>query len=98
MQPIRETSEKKRVATKDRRVVVTGMGMVSPLGHDADTFYDNLLEGRSGIREIQGFDCKDFPTVNIRTLMLLWYGARLLTKHWVPRHFAAVAPFLVSNK
>ncbi|CAM6096826.1 unnamed protein product [Calypogeia fissa] len=62
VQPVRETTEKKKVATKDRRVVVTGMGMVTPLGHDADTFYDNLLEGRSGVSEIQGFDCADFPT------------------------------------
>jgi len=29
----------------NRRVVVTGLGVVSPLGHDADEFYDNLLEG-----------------------------------------------------
>lgn len=28
------------------RVVVTGMGVVSPLGHDVEEFYDNLLEGR----------------------------------------------------
>ena len=29
---------------KPRRVVVTGMGVVSTLGHDADEFYDNLLQ------------------------------------------------------
>lgn len=63
VQPIRETSEKKKLATKPRRVVVTGMGVVSPLGHDPDSYYENLLAGRSGISEIEGFDCKDFPTV-----------------------------------
>lgn len=68
VQPVRESVEKKKVATKDRRVVVTGMGMVTPLGHDTETFYDNLLEGRSGVSEIQGFDCTDFPTVRIQTL------------------------------
>ncbi|BBN13315.1 3-oxoacyl-[acyl-carrier-protein] synthase II [Marchantia polymorpha subsp. ruderalis] len=62
VQPIRETSEKKKLATKPRRVVVTGMGVVSPLGHDPDSYYENLLAGRSGISEIEGFDCKDFPT------------------------------------
>ncbi|XP_077252995.1 3-oxoacyl-[acyl-carrier-protein] synthase II, chloroplastic-like isoform X5 [Tasmannia lanceolata] len=33
---------------KQRRVVVTGMGVVTSLGHDPDSFYDNLLEGKSG--------------------------------------------------
>nr|GLL35083.1 3-oxoacyl-[acyl-carrier-protein] synthase II [Ipomoea trifida] len=45
-----------------RRVVVTGVGVVSPIGHDADLFYNNLLEGVSGISEIEGFDCSKFPT------------------------------------
>ncbi len=65
MQPVRGTPEKKTTATKQRRVVVTGMGVVSCLGHDPQTFYDNLLEGKSGITEIEGFDCKDFPTVSL---------------------------------
>ncbi|EFJ33063.1 hypothetical protein SELMODRAFT_230708 [Selaginella moellendorffii] len=38
------------------------MGLVSSLGNDPDTFYDNLLEGNSGISEIQNFDCQEFPT------------------------------------
>jgi len=42
--------------TKGRRVVVTGMGVVSPLGNNADEFYNNLLEGKSGISNIEGFD------------------------------------------
>ncbi|CAL9190427.1 unnamed protein product [Musa hybrid cultivar] len=48
---------------KQRRVVVTGMGVVTPLGHDLDTFYSNLLEGVSGVSEIETFDCSSFPTV-----------------------------------
>ena len=32
-----------------RRVVVTGLGVISPLGNDVATFWDNLVEGRSGI-------------------------------------------------
>ena len=35
-----------------RRVVVTGMGVVSPVGNDCGTFFDNLLAGRSGIRRL----------------------------------------------
>jgi len=39
-----------------RRVVVTGMGVVSSLGHDPAQFYDNLLAGKSGISLIESFD------------------------------------------
>lgn len=53
---------KKKHHTKQRRVVVTGMGVVTPLGHDLDVFYKNLLEGVSGISEIEAFDCSQFPT------------------------------------
>eukprot|EP00879_Flechtneria_rotunda_P028091 GHRR01030169.1.p1 GENE.GHRR01030169.1~~GHRR01030169.1.p1 ORF type:complete len:211 (+),score=59.76 GHRR01030169.1:254-886(+) len=45
-----------------RRVVVTGMGLVSPLGHEVDEFYNNLLEGRSGVTEISTFDTSGFTT------------------------------------
>ncbi|MGD0861530.1 MAG: beta-ketoacyl-ACP synthase II [Candidatus Limnocylindrales bacterium] len=40
----------------NRRVVVTGMGVVSPIGNDLDTVWDNLVNGRSGIGEITHFD------------------------------------------
>ncbi|KAL2939789.1 3-oxoacyl-[acyl-carrier-protein] synthase II chloroplastic [Bienertia sinuspersici] len=61
VEPSMEVSNKKPV-TKQRRVVVTGMGVVSPLGHEPDVFYNNLLEGVSGISEIETFDCATFPT------------------------------------
>ncbi|XP_041016357.1 3-oxoacyl-[acyl-carrier-protein] synthase II, chloroplastic-like isoform X1 [Juglans microcarpa x Juglans regia] len=54
-------TEKKQLV-KQRRVVVTGMGVVTPIGDNPDVFYDNLLEGVSGISEIQSFDCSPFPT------------------------------------
>ncbi|PKI75349.1 hypothetical protein CRG98_004233 [Punica granatum] len=38
------------------------MGVVTPLGHDPDVFYNNLLDGASGISEIETFDCAQFPT------------------------------------
>ena len=41
---------------KDRRVVITGMGLISPLGQDLEIFWDNLLSGRSGIGDITRFD------------------------------------------
>ena len=39
-----------------RRVVVTGMGVISPVGQDVETFWRNLLAGRSGIAPITIFD------------------------------------------
>lgn len=48
--------------TKSHRVVVTGMGVVSSLGQDVDTFWQNLLAGKSGISAIQGWDTQDYPT------------------------------------
>ena len=45
-----------------RRVVITGMGIVSCFGTDVDHFYEQLLAGKSGIVPIEGFPCQDFPT------------------------------------
>ena len=42
-----------------RRVVVTGIGMVSPLGGDAETSWRNILAGKSGVGVIEGFDTSD---------------------------------------
>ena len=42
-----------------RRVVVTGMGMVTPLGQGVDANWKNLLAGKSGISRIQSFDVSD---------------------------------------
>ena len=40
----------------DRRVVITGLGAVTPIGNDAETFWSNLKNGVSGIRKIEAFD------------------------------------------
>jgi 3-oxoacyl-[acyl-carrier-protein] synthase II len=44
-----------------RRVVVTGIGMVTPLGYGADTCWRRLIDGQSGIRRIDRFDVDDLP-------------------------------------
>ncbi|TMJ95608.1 MAG: beta-ketoacyl-ACP synthase II [Actinobacteria bacterium] len=44
-----------------RRVAITGVGAVTPLGNDARTTWKGLLEGRSGIAEITAFDPTEFP-------------------------------------
>ncbi|CAL4914808.1 unnamed protein product [Urochloa decumbens] len=62
LHPERGVVETKKTDVKQRRVVVTGMGVVTPLGHDPDEFYNNLLQGISGISEIEAFDCSSYPT------------------------------------
>uniref|UniRef100_A0ACD5YEW3 Uncharacterized protein n=1 Tax=Avena sativa TaxID=4498 RepID=A0ACD5YEW3_AVESA len=62
LHPERGAVESKKSDTKQRRVVVTGMGVVTPLGHEPDEFYNNLLQGVSGISEIEAFDCSSYPT------------------------------------
>jgi len=41
---------------KDRRVVITGLGVITPVGNDIDTFWSNLKNGVSGIELVQAFD------------------------------------------
>ncbi|XP_011078137.1 3-oxoacyl-[acyl-carrier-protein] synthase II, chloroplastic isoform X2 [Sesamum indicum] len=60
--PAMEVTPKQKPPTPQRRVVVTGMGVETPLGHDPDVFYNNLLQGVSGISEIEAFDCSQYPT------------------------------------
>jgi beta-ketoacyl-acyl-carrier-protein synthase II len=45
-----------------RRVAVTGIGMVTPLGNDAPTTWKALVDGKSGIAGIASFDPSGFPT------------------------------------
>lgn len=45
-----------------RRVVVTGMGMVSPVGLNVKTSWENILAGKSGIKNITDFDTSGFST------------------------------------
>ncbi len=44
-----------------RRVVITGVGVVSPVGIGVEEFWNNLLAGKSGIGPITQFDATDFP-------------------------------------
>ncbi len=46
----------------NRRVVITGMGMVSPLGNDLNTSWKNLLAGKSGAGVVTKFDVSAYPS------------------------------------
>jgi 3-oxoacyl-[acyl-carrier-protein] synthase II len=46
---------------ENRRVVITGMGVVAPNGIGVDNFWDSLVNGRSGVRKITHFDASSYP-------------------------------------
>ena len=45
-----------------KRVVVTGLGMLSPVGNNVTSSWKNIIEGSSGVKEIDKFDTSDFET------------------------------------
>lgn len=45
-----------------KRIVITGMGVVSCFGNDVEVFYDQLLAGKSGVVPITKFPCEDYST------------------------------------
>jgi len=45
----------------DKRVVITGLGLVTPLGHDVPTTWEALIAGRSGVGPITHFDASEYP-------------------------------------
>ncbi|MFG0295010.1 MAG: beta-ketoacyl synthase N-terminal-like domain-containing protein, partial [Maioricimonas sp. JB045] len=44
-----------------RNVVITGIGLLSPLGIGPDAFLAGLLDGRSGVGTVEAFDCAPSP-------------------------------------
>ena len=45
----------------ERRVVITGLGTISPIGNTVADFWNSLIEGKSGLNFIQGYDDVDLP-------------------------------------
>src|SRR4051794_19346464 len=50
------------MAVSSRRTVITGFGLLTPIGCDVETFWRSLLEGKSGIAPIGSFDASSAPT------------------------------------
>ena len=45
-----------------RRVVVTGLGLITPVGHDVEQTWESILAGRSGVSRIESFDASAFTS------------------------------------
>lgn len=79
-----------------RRVVITGMGAVTPLGNNVSATWKNLIEGRSGIAPITLFDASTFPTRiagEIKNFDLSKWPSRVKSPRFIGRnsHFALEA-------
>ncbi|HUR44628.1 MAG TPA: beta-ketoacyl synthase N-terminal-like domain-containing protein, partial [Candidatus Saccharimonadales bacterium] len=48
--------------SNERRVVITGLGVITPLGQDHETLFNNLLAGKCGIERITNFDSSAYDT------------------------------------
>jgi 3-oxoacyl-[acyl-carrier-protein] synthase II len=48
--------------TSERRVVITGLGVVTPLGNSVDVFWNNIIAGQCGVDKITAFDASPFDT------------------------------------
>ena len=48
--------------TSNNRIVITGMGIVSPIGHDVETVWQAMLSGKSGAATTTIFDASTMPT------------------------------------
>src|SRR5260370_7861454 len=64
--PLSNSSSKGRILVlkplvRPRRVVITGMGCVTPLGIGREAFWKGLIAGRRGVRKIAPFDAPRFP-------------------------------------
>jgi 3-oxoacyl-[acyl-carrier-protein] synthase II len=76
----------------NRRVAVTGLGAVTPLGNDAESTWDGLVSGRSGIGPITTFDASTFP-VRIGGMVRDFEVAPHLPSPGFDRHFSRAAGF-----
>lgn len=80
-----------------KRVVITGLGIVSCFGTDVNQFYQNLLEGKSGISLITKFPCEDYPT-RIASVVKEFDSTLYIDKKQARRIDHSIAYTLVAGK
>jgi 3-oxoacyl-[acyl-carrier-protein] synthase II len=79
----------------DRRVVVTGLGVISPVGNDVTTAWGNLVRGNSGLNEITKFDVARYEAKaagEVRDFNALdWMEAKAVRRSESAMHFGVAA-------
>lgn len=70
---------------------MTGLGTFTSLGHDAHTFFDNLLEGKCGIEAIQRFDASNVPSKIASEVKDFDVG-----KFWAPKDAKRCSPLTIN--
>ena len=78
-----------------RRVVVTGIGMVSPLGGDVETTWSRMLKGESGARKIEKFQVDDLPCKIAMPVPREGVGAFIQDQWMDPKESKRVDDFIV---
>jgi len=85
-------------AMSKRRIVITGMGIVSPVGNDLNTAWDNIRNGRSGIGPITSFDASAYATCiagEVRDFdFTRWVNAKDARKMDTFIHYGIAASFM----
>jgi 3-oxoacyl-[acyl-carrier-protein] synthase II len=69
---------------KGVRAVITGMGVITPVGNDLDSFFSSLIKGKSGIGRISRFDVADYPS-QIAAEVKNFDGSRFFDKKEIRR-------------
>jgi 3-oxoacyl-[acyl-carrier-protein] synthase II len=84
-----------RAPDHTRRVVVTGLGVISPVGNDRETAWSNLLNGVSGIREITKFDASGYEqraAGEVRDFVATdWMDAKAVRRSEASMHYGVAA-------
>ena len=86
---------KNMITSTRRRVVVTGIGCVNPLGHDVDTVWKGLLTCQSGVAPTTIFDASNFPTrisAEVKDWDVAKVGEDLARWKHVGRHAPVIVP------
>ena len=82
------------MSTRARRPVITGYGLISPLGNDPQTLFAALLAGRSGVRRIRAFDPAPAAWTTLEGVNIKLFRARPAEGGGRPGEVLAVAPGL----
>ncbi len=62
-----------------RRVVISGLGVVSPIGNDVKTMWNGIKEGKCGIDKITHFDTSDYRVnLSLQVKLKIWIWKNIL--------------------